>query len=76
MPELDKDKNKETPSSPLPKDLQDLVDKDEEDREIRADYENSWTTTRSEDNDSTESVNTSENTKDQLLDRGAEKKKQ
>ena len=32
--------------SPLPKDLQDLVNRDEADREIRSDYENSWTTTR------------------------------
>ncbi|KAJ5211202.1 hypothetical protein N7491_011022 [Penicillium cf. griseofulvum] len=44
MPELGKD-NKKTSASPLPKDFQDLVDKEEEDLEIRVDYENSWTTT-------------------------------
>ncbi|KAJ5374140.1 hypothetical protein N7517_006146 [Penicillium concentricum] len=73
------DKNKETTSSPLPKDLQDLVDKDEEDREIRADFENSWTATRSEDESSGQaSSNQLDNvskTKDQPLDR-AEKEKQ
>ncbi|KAJ5824010.1 hypothetical protein N7447_006350 [Penicillium robsamsonii] len=83
MNELGKDKNKETTSSPLPKDLQDLVDKEEADREIRADYENSWTETSSDqafskrlDNVSTESGNTIEKLKDQLLNRGTEKEKQ
>jgi hypothetical protein len=38
------DRTKETTST-LPKDLQDLVDKEEADREIRSDYENSWTET-------------------------------
>ncbi|KAJ5158369.1 uncharacterized protein N7500_008020 [Penicillium coprophilum] len=83
MNELGKDQKKETPSSPLPKDLQDLVDKQEEDREIRADYENSWTETSSDqdlskrlDNASTESENILEKTKDQLLGKGTEKEKQ
>ncbi|KAJ5503539.1 hypothetical protein N7463_006413 [Penicillium fimorum] len=83
MNELGKDKNKETTSSPLPKDLQDLVDKQEEDREIRADYENSWTETSLDqafskrlDDVSTKSGSTLDKTKDQLLDKGMEKKKQ
>lgn len=30
---------------PLPEDLQSLVDKEETDKQIRGDFENSWTTT-------------------------------
>ncbi|CAI7573897.1 unnamed protein product [Penicillium glandicola] len=41
---------KEPKLKPLPKDLQDLVDREEADEEIRADFENSWTTTRPENN--------------------------
>lgn len=38
-------RNKEITPKPLPKELQALVDKEEEDKQIRSDYENSWTTT-------------------------------
>ena len=43
MPEIGKEK--EIAPKPLPKYLQRLVDKDEADKQIRGDYENSWTTT-------------------------------
>lgn len=35
---------------PLPEDLQSLVDKEETDKQIRGDFENSWTTTCHETN--------------------------
>lgn len=37
-------------SESLPKDLQTLVDKEESDKQIRGDFENSWTTTCPENN--------------------------
>lgn len=37
--------NKEITPKPLPKELQALMDKEDEDKEIRSDYENPWTTT-------------------------------
>ena len=37
--------NKEITPKPLPKELLALVDKEEEDKRTRSDYENSWTTT-------------------------------
>ena len=43
MPESGK--SKEVSPKGLPKGLQTLVDKEEADRQIRSDYENSWTTT-------------------------------
>lgn len=41
MPEREEDR--ESISEPLPEDLQKIVDKEESDRQIRADYENSFT---------------------------------
>ncbi|CDM28270.1 hypothetical protein DTO013E5_3827 [Penicillium roqueforti] len=43
MPEREEDR--ESISEPLPEDLQKIVDKEESDRQIRADYENSFTST-------------------------------
>jgi hypothetical protein len=43
MPRSEEDKG--TTSKPLPKDLQNIVDKEESDKQIRGDYENSWATT-------------------------------
>lgn len=43
MPASEEDQK--TRSESLPKDLQTLVDKEESDKEIRGDFENSWTTT-------------------------------
>lgn len=42
MPETEKPK--EITPKPLPQELQALVDKEEEDKLIRSDYENPWTT--------------------------------
>ncbi|KAF3004631.1 hypothetical protein E8E15_000726 [Penicillium rubens] len=48
MPRSEEDKG--TTSKPLPKDLQNIVDKEESDKQIRGDYENSWATTPSQNN--------------------------
>lgn len=41
----DSGEDQTTTSESLPKDLQTLVDKEESDKQLRGDFENSWTTT-------------------------------